>query len=309
MTVLSRRILVSRGAALLAATAITTPLTTRAQSEVSSTSGIVLTPAHAPNFDSLLAEHFPTLVDQVGFAAMRPTCVFLHNNTAKSVMAHSLVYSITTSTGLHQMAVQQMFAPRLGKHGSPEFGVSGNRTRVTGHVKLIRPSRIRLSSPFFSWSPNYLRKSPTPVWTGLNRLQSGAFLRTLLPRIASVSVELDAVVFSDHTVWGRDTAHLARTFRVRRNAEHDEARSVQEVLRAGASQAKLEQLLALHATSPLDASGKPVSRANPNAFLYHKTRQQHARLLLIRLLKDGMPKFTRTVHYVASRKKTVTTYV
>lgn len=309
MTSISRRTLVTRSAAVLAASAIVGVPAGHAATGTPARRKVVITLPHSSQFDEVMSAHFPALVHATHFAALRPICFFVTNESSMPVVAHSLHFKISSSAGAYETVIPYFFAPKFGRSGSPTFGRSGNRTRMTGQVNLIGISGVRLASPLFNWGPAYIRNNGLPSTAALVTSARADLLLKLLPSITRVEARTEATVFADHSVVGRDSSDLAMTVRVRRNAEHDAASSLLGLIARKAPAEDIEHRLMLHATRTTDSKGNAVSRLSPNAFLYHETRQRHARILNTRLKRDGYDKFVRTVNYLSRQPKTITTYL
>ena len=305
----SRRKFMAAGAASLAVTQV--PLTyvwaQNATSEFAHRQ-LEFTPASAPAaFEEKLAQYFPQLLRDPHFQLLMPMCCIIENQSTLAIKAHSTTWILRGGEQVYQTTVQQFFTPRYKHSGSPNFGRTGNKTRMTGQVDLLKPKGVRLISPLFSWSPAYVTEHPNLNWAKLNRNAKTDLLFDLIPTLTSVSVSLEAVIFADHVVLGADRSNLARSFRVRRNAEHDEASSILHMVKANASLSSIQAKLQYDADLKTDPDGNVVTRKNPNAYLYRMTRRKQAKLLLRRLTRHGYQKFSRTLHYLAKQPKTVTT--
>jgi len=262
---------------------------------------ITLMPPSDEQFNATLDLLFPGLAKDPVFQKIKAQSVLATNVSGRKLRAFSTHWKLTTATGGYETVLRHRFHPsaRKGRTASP--GVSGNKTRFTGKIAILKAGATRLVTPYFNWSTNYYRKNPTPNWTSLlTANESRKFFLNELSSATQVEVSIDCVVVNRKTAVGSDKAKLADLYRISRNAEHDEAVSAGRLLASGASLSQVASLLESHLSFKLPA------RTDAAKHRYFSVRQRQAHVLLARL-KHGTPaQFASTVHYLQARAKTFT---
>jgi hypothetical protein len=260
-TMLSRRRLITVGAAAGAASLLSPPLlkagsATNAGSAQSTNVAdyLTITAPSDPNFVPTLNKLFPGLLEHPTFQKMQSHAVLLTNISSKPLMAYSTHWKATTPTGGYETTLRHYFHPsrKRKQNHSSRFGVRGEKTRFTGSVPAIKPGATRLVTPYFNWSPHHYQKKPNPQWKHIVRQKaSRKFFHHELSKATAIQVTVDAVVVNHHTVIGPDRTHLGKVLSVTRNAEHDEALVAHRMLANGASIKQVAARLKVHAKSPL----------------------------------------------------------
>ena len=104
---------------------------------------------------------------------------------------------------------------------------------------------------------------------------------------------------------GEDTSGLAQRFTAQRNAQHDAGLSVLKMLKDKKSSNDIAATLLRQCKGfEKDHKGQPVDRSNAQQFIYYSERTRHAKILLMRAIKGGLPALTKTATYLKSRKIT-----
>lgn len=268
---------------------------------------LIVTSPGSPDFQQKLATLYPALVGDKTFGLLSPASLLIENQSSRSIRALSITWVIETKTGQHQVTNSYAFTPKFGKSGSPKSAVTGDRTRFTGSVKLLKRNGVRLFSPFFSWSPGYVTAEKPANWSKvLSRKSAYSFLQAELTNATKVTATLEAVIFADHTIVGQDTHRLAAQFAIRRNAQSDAGKYVQSLLSSGLSTSRIAAELVKQANGiAQDEKGNAIDRSNPDQFDYYRERSRHAKVLLLRLMSDGPDKLAETAAFLSRQKKTV----
>jgi hypothetical protein len=309
-----REVIISGVAAGAAATlAYTFGGTARVFAEDDSQQGSItehLAVIHAsdPSFEPEIDRLFPGLRKDSVFKSIQSHAVLIRNIGTRSIRAHSTLWTATTPTGTFKATRLHFFHPR-GKHpDSVQFGVTGNKTRFTGKVPLLKPGATRLLTPYFNWSPKCYLKGGTPTWHKiLNASSSRRRFFANLSNATDIQVSIDAVIFNRKHMIGKDSGHLGRMYRKSRNAEHDEAADVLRMIKSGASLEDAACLLHQHASQEVPKVKNGNSRGKD---IYLSVRKRQAKVLLRRLKqanKLGKPEvFVKTLNYLKKQRKTVT---
>lgn len=307
-SILSRRGAIFAGAAALVATSL--GATTKSHAATNNLSirtkkVNILSPSDG-RYSSELAASFGSLAKDSVFQQLKPATVIMKNSGSAHVRAISLTWTFHTSTGEHKTTRQYYFTPRFNGTGSPKVPGKGDAKRYTGSAKLIKPNDVRLFSPFFSWSSGYANSPSRPAWRKLiEKRTENEFLLQQLKSASSVTVELGTVLFGDYTMVGEDTSGLAQRFTAQRNAQHDAGLSVLKMLKDKKSSNDIAATLLRQCKGfEKDHKGQPVDRSNAQQFIYYSERTRHAKILLMRAIKGGLPALTKTATYLKSRKIT-----
>jgi hypothetical protein len=269
---------------------------------------ISMTAPSDPDFSALLDTHFPGLAQDTNFQKIRPYAVLIKNVSGKDINAFSTYWSVESPTGGYELTLRHFFHPSQKRLRTIHFGTQGNQTRFTGQIPAIKAGATRLLTPYFNWSTNYYRRNPKLDWAKV--LASGAHASFTLDELSTataVHVSPDAVIFDQSQVAGPDRASLAKTYTVMRNAEHDTAAAVANLIPCEADPAShvvgnLDQIRSYLATA-----GQKYPTSKQDAFkdrLYRKVRQRQATILARRLKHATPDQFVRTVQYLASQPKT-----
>jgi hypothetical protein len=304
---LSRRKLITAGAAAGAVSLFPSPIIEAAaggQVQGSQSASVsdyltVMAPTD-PNFGFKLDQLFPGLSSDPIFQKIQTHAVLVTNVSKKKIRAYSTYWTVTTPTGAYETPLRHFFHPSSNRKRSAHFGKKGNKTRFTGKVAAIKPGATRLVTPYFNWGPFKYKNHPKPKWEKIiTEKTSRQFFLYELSKATSVEVTIDAVVLNRHKIIGPDRASLGKRYGLIRNAEHDEALSVHQLLVKGAS---LDEV-ATHLKKQLSVPLPP--RSHQFRYLYRAVRRRQAHLLLRRLYLGGPEKFVKTVDYLRKKHRTV----
>lgn len=308
MSAMSRRGFIGTG--LVAGAAVVVPRKLRAlpllansQERVTSVDRMLLS-SRAADAESLPAMNrlFSNLLDDPGFRQLSPVAFLVTNASNTSIRAFSTHWTFSTPNYSHEVSLMHYFHPRAGFMGRKRmhWGTTGNRTRFTGRIPIIKSGSTRLVTPFFNWGSSYYADHGIPNWTKLlhRRARPEVSLADLSRPDASVSMRVVAAITHNYTVVGPENDALARVFATTRNAEHDEALSILERVRSGDSPEAIGKLLQSH------ASGLAFD-IRPDTDLYYRVRQRQAKVLLRRYSKARWDQFTRTLQSLRNRPKTI----
>jgi len=252
------------------------------------------------SFASRIDNLFPGLSNDPIFQKIQAHTVLITNVSGRPISAFSTCWNISTPTGGYSGTLIHGFHPTDMRPRLKHFGLTGNKTRFTGKIPALKADTTRLVSPYFSWSPNYYRSNPQPQWKKiLLAKEARKFFFYELAKATSVTVTVDSLIAAETKLIGSDQAHLARVFRISRNAEHDAAVAVLRLIEQGASRDKVESFLVKqgnqYPTSKADVFTNPI---------YCRVRQRQATVLL-RRFRHGTPnQFARTLAYLKSQPKT-----
>lgn len=307
----SRRTLALIGGASAAAT-VMRPL--RAQSLASPVSvGSVIATGHCavslihhsdPNFPTLLRQLYPGLMADAGFIRLVSTCALLTHQRGAAVRAYKASWLMQTSAGSYSTTLYHY--ARAGVR----VGNSGKRTAGSGQVSVLRRQGHRLVSPFFSLTPEHFQRFGVPDWTRvLNKTADGEFINAELGSHPTFQISLDAVLYARHTVLTKDkrpfatfkaagphAEALGQRFRVKRNAEHDEAVIVHKMLSGGALNDEVASYLHRGATT-----SRP-STEGPRRW-YAQARRAQCAALLNHLRIHPPEQFRKTLEHLTARPK------
>lgn len=240
----SRRQFFISGIAGACAAAVTgSSLMAGAQGSDSELSGLSLVESHDSTFESHVREHYPGLLEDPGFAQVKPLSAFLSNESSKGVLGFSITWQITSGKQVYQDTLT--YYSRAGQRS-----LSKTRPATSGSMQLLPAGSVRLISPYFVWSEgHYAAKKPVNWKAVVKPREPHGFLLNQAGRSESVRTTVDGVVFADHSVTGTDAKKYNVRFAIRRNAEHDEALSVLRELKRGAPVTEVRRLLQDHSAA------------------------------------------------------------
>lgn len=202
--------------------------------------GVTLTSAAAPDFDAraqaIVGEKAELLFD------LKPYLAIVQNQDPRTVVAYTVVWTTTLRNDTSELNYTQLKFP------DAVAGVTSGLALLQG--REIRRGEERLvGRGFEAWPPDYLDSYRD---YGLSTIrQSGAAKR--------VEIALDAVIFEDGAILGRDEAHLGRHFIEYVRAKQSAYREIVEHLESGLGEEAFARLRAV-ASKPA-----PVTSADPFA--------------------------------------------
>jgi hypothetical protein len=257
----------------------------------------VLDPSSWPLLDKL----FPGFRSTESFQHLGGSSYLVTNTGRKAVRAFSTDWSVTANSTVKTKVNLHYFRPRGQRKPKMHWGVTGNKTRFTAKVPVLKAGASKLVSPYFAIAPGFYEKNGESLW---NKLADPRYRSTfpvspakLAASSAVVKMTIDAYVTRNFHVVGPDRANLSRIISVTRNAERDEGISIWALLQKGASPQEIRQTLLGH------ASGLAFD-ITPDGDLYYRVRQRQAKVLLRRLKKAPWDKFGRTIVYLKNQPET-----
>jgi hypothetical protein len=308
MSKLSRRDFIGVGVAAGAAAVFPrkvlayTRVTDASSQDAAAVSQLVVQPLVDAASASRMNRLFPGLLDDQAFQQVRPVAFLVTNTGKTSIRAFSSHWTIATPAGNSEFSLMHYFHPRAGYEGRKRmhWGITGNRTRRTGRISIIKAGATRLVTPFFNWSPAYYAEHNSPDWNKLlrRRTRTDVNLSALASPDSRVTMTIVAAITRNYSAVGPQSQQLARIFSVTRNAEHDEALSILKRVREGDSAEEVRKLLRKH------SSGLAFD-IRPESDLYFRVRQRQAKVLLRRSQKARWDQFVRTLEYLRNQPKTV----
>jgi hypothetical protein len=224
-------------------------------------------------FETTLRDKFPGVLGHEIYPRLKPYMALLHNQTSAAAKAYSVEWNVTDPV---DGSKQQLLAFVIRKH----------RTSKALNP-IIKPGDLRLISPYFHTSPaGYTAKGRT--------------LDAFIPRDISlsyadaVSVAIDCVVYAHGTFTGPDNHELRKHYIAVRNAEHDEAYSVNLHLKALSGPDtvdlyKIDALLQYHHTYGAQASGSSAKT------IYWNARSVEAAILRRKLSSGGLESLKKCI--------------
>ena len=295
---LSRREVLAAGGAFLASAAVgATPLrkvfaTRKSQVLASGGRMVLLTRSSDPNFATQLDSLFPGLAQDSIFQTISPVAVLVTNSSGIAIKAISLEWSITSASTVSRQSYFFYLRP-------------GTKALLSGQRAIIENGKTRLISPFFSWNPKRFRSGGSPRWGKiLNGSKARKSLVQQLQGAPVIDVKVSAAVYGDHVVIGPERANLAKHFRIRRNAEHDEALSLLKTVNPS-SVSRPEMASALRHHKHIRAiAGSKVPKADVKRHLYYHSRKIQAKRLHNLFRKTGKRKFVARLIVVKHKKRT-----
>jgi hypothetical protein len=253
-----------------------------------------------PSSLPLLDRLFPGLLSDPGFRQLLSLAFLVTNVSKTHIRAFLSDWAVTTQNGTYHIYTMDYFHPRAGSEESElrRWGRTGDVTRFTGNMPLIKAGATRLVTPFFNWSPSHYRKNSKPDWTKLLRRQPQVVASDLTSPGTRVTMTIEGAITGRYGAAGPHFEYLTTTFCVTRNAEHDEAVAVRRCIMAGASPDQVRELLRR------DAGGRDFGpRSVPNSY-YYAVRQRQAKVLLRRLNNAPWEEFLGTLAYLRNQPKT-----
>ncbi len=289
---LSRRQLLSGVATLPLLVHPVTALAMQPASQATANPGLTAITAGQDGFDEQVNASFPGLLQDVRFQAVKATAILIQNPTKARVKAFTVTWAFTTATGSHETT--------LIHHTKPgSYVKERHRHAVQSAEKaVLAPGAVRLITPFFSWTPAHYAKHQATVWTrSLPKDTLRVFLANEMARCSAVTVRLGNVAYRSKKLTSQKDLVFFRHLDIKRNAQHDEAVSVQRKMAAGGSHAEVHALLREH-----QQGSKLTDRTNKRRYFYYVQRKKAAIRLLHKLTKSPA-KFEKHVSRLLTSKK------
>jgi hypothetical protein len=289
---LSRRRFLAVGGAALAL-----PMVEVAQQQRAGTSlkaldrEVQLTSAGDPTFFAKIESLFPGLTSDPNFKVIAPLTAILEHVKGSAVRAHSICWSLATPSGNFETPVFRYASPwskRKGRRG---------KTLASAQADLLREGESVLVTPFFDLLPSEFAASPTGWHSLVKPSEPGAFLLSQAVAGATVSITFDAVIFKDRKFMGPDKYRLSRRVAASRNGEHDEARAILKLLKAGLSNEQIRSAIIARARTARFGVGRKG--------FYMQARKEFARIFLHKLANSDRDKFAFQILHVNKLHKTI----
>jgi hypothetical protein len=263
---------------------------------------LAVAPVSHPSSLPVLDRLFPGLLSDPGFQQFLPVASLVTNVSQTNIRAFVSHWAVTTQGRTYDMYTTDYFHPRAGSEESElaHWGRTGDITRFTGNLPLIRKGATRLVTPFFNWSASYYKKNSKPDWGNFLRRQPRTLVSDLMGNGAIATMEIQGAITRGYASVGPRVDYLTRVFCVARNAEHDEAVAVRALIAAGASPEHVGEQLRRHAT------GLGLTSRFPADYYYSSVRQRQAKVLLRRLSNAPWEEFLGTLAYLRDQPKTQT---
>lgn len=255
-----------------------------------------------PSVAAVLDEYYPGFRQSQCFQQIGSSCYLVGNVSGKSIRAFSTNWTVTKDGNTQTKVVLHYFRPRGHRKPRMHFGRTGNKTRFTAKIPILKAGAIKLVSPYFAFTPTFYWKYGTAHWERLLNSPTHSNFPMAPAALAtgsgSTSMTIDAVLTHNFYVVGPNKADLGKIVRVTRNAEHDEALSILAMITAGAPADAIRTVLQKHAFG-MEFDIKPKND------LYFRVRQRQAKVLLRRLKHARPEQFAKTILYLAKQPKTV----
>lgn len=249
-----------------------------------------------PNFSYSLDRFFPGLANDPTFQQIAPLSLVVTHEQGPPVRAFSVSWTISNPTGTSETPLY--FYVSLGSPATGHF----TSALASARRNILESGQTRLVTPFFSWADRYYSRNAPPNWTAaLSRSDPGAFLISESQKATQVAVALDGVLFSDWKLMGPDKHALGWKIRSRRNAEHDEGLVVYKLLKSGAPDSQIIQVLREHGAAQVSM--------DDHKHWYWQARRFHAKVLLKAFSDSDRETFTKALVRLKLQRKTLITRV
>lgn len=238
----------------------------------------VVIPPSDPRFGDLVDEHFPALVGDKTFEALKAVSVVLHNKQGPAIHAHKLIWTFTFDSDIYSTELSSFSRPRPAKLRPLAF------CRRSASRPVLKEGGVSLVSPFFTLiSGKSPRQEPMDWERAIQRKALQEFLSQRLPQIKQTNVTIASAVYHDYTVLDTDNGKFAELLMKMRNTEIQTATAVLKRVNEGIPDPHLQGLLNRTYNAP---------RYNGNRMqeIFHQARKQHARYLHDVLLNEGRDK-------------------
>lgn len=245
--------------------------------------GLRLITSDEPEFDYHVSSTYPQVADHRLYPRARNFMAVLSHEGSRQVKAYRVLWTIQQSPN-RQRIMQSVF---IRKH-----------CMLREAVKVVKPGKKRLMSPFFNYStsdynfdPHRVFKPDGPEERILSRFP---FLDAQV-----VSVSIDAVIYSDHTIAGPDKYDLRIRYLATRAAEHNEGSSLSwklDMIKAALGPG--ESLDPAKIVSILDYDiqfGMALSAGTDKKSIIRFARSQEAALMKGLLSSRGLDAFEKNV--------------
>jgi hypothetical protein len=247
----------------------------------------------------IIARKFPGLQKEAGFDRVQPFAFLVTNKTAHAIKAFQSHWIVENGDdrfewqNLHFFTVHSAMNPRM------HWGLKGNRTRYTAQAPVIKANASRVLTPFCNFSSKYFHNGSRPSWQEMIAKRSRPEMATIQSGKADlkVSMSIDALITNDFRVVGSNYKKLVNILLNTRNAEHDEALVVAQIINKGGSREDVASVLQHHS---LGIGFDTTSETE----IYNKARQRQALVLMRRLTYARWDQFIRTVQFLTDKPET-----
>jgi hypothetical protein len=253
---------------------------------------LVVIPSSDLRFEDMVNEHFPALIGDRTFQALKGVSVVLHNKQGPAIHAHKLLWTFTLGSGPYSTEISTFWRPRPAKVHPVEF------CKRSANRPVLKQGAVGLVSPFFSLaSGESPRQTPIDWEKVIQREALQEFLSHSLPKIQQTSVITRSAVYGDYTVLDTDKGNFAERLTKIRNTEARLAKAVLEKLNEGIPDPRL--LGAFNRT--YDSPSRFETREQAIVIW---ARKNHAKYLRDVLLDKGRDKLLELVSRQAQQQLT-----
>jgi hypothetical protein len=197
------------------------------QQIVPAQSSLTLIQSGNSGFEGLLDTYFPGVSSLPNYQALGPFLVIARNDTPLTAKAYAIEWHIHYPDGTISSIVTRHFATRL---------------MFPLQMKSIKPQDMRLVGPLLNVNPAEYQKYFVANPGVLAQIYQAHQLPPV-PNGGSVDAVIDGVIFADGSSAGPNNLHLWERYVAARNAEHDEALAVFNLLKASTPPAEMLQVL------------------------------------------------------------------
>jgi hypothetical protein len=247
---------------------------------------------------ALMEDLFPGLTGDSAFQPFAPVAFLVSNVSDRKIHAFCSSWKLVTPKRIYQANIMHYFHPRFHTRERRGQNTWGRTLLFSGRLPIIEARASRLVTPFFDWGPEAYGQTRDLDWAGMPSRRPKIVLSELSAPEVGVSMNITAAIIDGYLSVGPNEKALTEAFCVARNAEHDEAVSVRNLVLAGATREQIGERLRR------DAVGLDF-RPDPGSIFYYKTRQRQAAVLLRRLNSSPWDKFLRILEYLRNQPKTL----
>jgi hypothetical protein len=232
------------------------------------------------DFEAILNASYPGFTNLDNYRAIRPFLVLVRNDSSHSAMSYAIEWDIRSRDGmshpLENHFIQKYFGPVAQRRA---FG----------------PRELRLISPLFDVSRAQYPEQRNLIVQLLSTFSSHPPYSST--NIISITAAVDAVIYEDGRYSGPDHFQLLKRYECVREAEHDEASRVLELLAANTAIEDVVAILQQH----IQAGRTAKTSAGDRDSICTLHRGEEAQVLLAVYRRSGVEVLRQRASAMATR--------
>lgn len=221
-------------------------------------------PASCTQFTELINQRFPGLIDNPNFRGAQSASAIVWHRRGPALLAQNVRWDVTTPSGV--------FSTLLSKYKKPSrvYSEVEMKSQTSADSEILNSDECMVVTPFFAIRQSGYSGAGSVNWRSIVR--TGAlqqFLSKELPHATGISPSLDAGVFADYAIAGKDNGRLSKNIQYTKRAEEKLSRALVHRHEKGRTDAGLKKFLRNHATAQLQYTGTMNQRVFASAMKWH----------------------------------------